>query len=285
MTAQVQGEQLKVFTYRPRRVALAGLLFLFDGVHRDASGMRDKATALAERAGIITFAPHLDRERFPKWRYNSAGVIRRGQKQPRELWTGPLLQRLFEWARDVTGQPSARLFLFGHSAGGQMLSRICAYSPLSSTARIVIANPSAYVAPLLDEPTPYGFAGIFAPAEAVARLQVYLALPITIYLGQRDTGSRNLATSNAAMRQGRNRLQRGRRTYQSALTLAHRNAWAFNWQLVEAPRVGHSSRAMLHAAPCYLALGLQPEASIIQTNPLSHAPHHPSTCASCPLKQ
>ncbi len=218
--------------------------------------MRDKAAALAERTGLFTVAPLMDRDRFPKWRYNNAGVVRSGQKQPHEFWIGPRLQRLFERVRDLIDQPTARLFLFGHSAGGQMLSRICAYSPLSGTERIVIANPSAYVAPALDESAPFGFQGIFSPAEAAARLQIYLALPITIYLGQTDTGERNLAKSAAAMRQGANRLARGRAIHRAGLEIALQHAWAFDWQLLEVPGAGHSSRAMLDADQCLKALGL-----------------------------
>ena len=254
----INGEEVTVYVYRPEVASTSGILFVFDGLYRDASGMRDKTAALAERSGLTVFAPLLDRKRFPKWRYDAAGVIRRGQEQPRERWTGPLLQALFEWAKAVIGQPTARLFLFGHSAGGQMLSRICAYSPLSGTERIVIANPSAYVAPTLDEPAPFGFHGVFSTTEATARLQVYLALPITIYLGQEDTGDLNLAKSAAAMRQGSSRLARGRSIYCAGLEAARRHAWAFNWQLIEAPGIGHSSRAMLDAGQCHTALGLRP---------------------------
>lgn len=161
-----------------------------------------------------------------------------------------------EGARELIHQPKARLYLFGHSAGGQLLSRICAYSPLSGAARIVIANPSVYVAPSLDEAAPYGFKDLFSAAEARTRLQVYLALPITIYLGQQDTNGRNLDKSDAAMRQGPSRLARGRLIYKSGLELARRNGWAFNWQLVEVPGTGHSSKGMLDADQCLEALGL-----------------------------
>ena len=265
VTAKIRGEELTVFTYRPDVAAIAGILIVFDGMHRDASAMRDKTAALAERAGLIVFAPLMDRERFPKWRYDNAGVVRRDQEQPRERWTGPLLQTLYEWATTLIDQPAARLYLFGHSAGGQMLSRVCAYSPLSGTERIVIANPSAYVAPLLDESVPFGFQGGFSSAEAMARLQVYLALPITIYLGQADTGDRNLAKSEAAMRQGSSRLTRGRSIYAAGKEVARQHAWAFNWQLVEVPEIGHSSRGMLDAEQCYQALGLRRGTASIPT--------------------
>jgi hypothetical protein len=259
LTARIRNEELIVFTYRPILDNVFGILFVFDGLNRDASGMRDKAIPLAERAGLLIFAPLMDRKRFPKWRYNSAGVVRHGQEQSREFWTGPQLQMLFEWARDMVDQPSAPIFLFGHSAGGQMLSRICAYSPLSGIERIVIANPSSHVAPLHEEPAPFGFQNIFSPPEVLRRLQVYLGLPITIYLGQEDTGDRHLDKSDAAMRQGTNRLERGRSVYEAALEVAREHAWAFHWHLVEVPETGHSARGMLNALQCSDALGLNLE--------------------------
>lgn len=248
------GRKLDVFAYRPKTQE-SGVLFVFDGLRRNAEQLRDKAVVLAERTGLVTFAPLLDRERFPKWRYDTAGVVKRDRLQPRARWTGPLLQDLIEWAREVVGQPDTRAFLFGHSAGGQLLSRICAYSPLSNVQGIVITNPSAYVAPDLNEIAPFGFGGIFEPQEAVARLQVYLALPITIYLGRQDTGTRHLVRLKPARRQGMNRIERGRGVFNAASELAAKNAWAFNWHLVEVPGVGHSSRAMLKAEHCVQALG------------------------------
>ena len=259
ITARVRNEELIVFTYRPILDNVVGILFVFDGLNRDALGMRNKAIPLAERAGLIIFAPLMDRKRFPKWRYNSAGVVRHGQVQCREYWTGPLLQMLFEWARDMVDQPTVPIFLFGHSAGGQMLSRICAYSPFSGIERIVIANPSSHVAPLLEEPAPFGFQNIFSPLEVLERLQDYLGLPITIYLGQADTGDRYLDQSDAAERQGTNRLERGRSVYEAALELARGYAWAFHWHLVEVPETGHSARGMLNALQCSVALGLNLE--------------------------
>ncbi len=250
------GIEIKVFTYRPPTCAKPSALLVFHGLHRKAKGVRKKAMDIALNACLMVFAPLLDKDRFPNWRYHRAGVVRKGRLQPEQQWTAPVLRALIDFARSQIGYPDAKLYLFGHSAGGQFLSRISAYSPLPEVERIVIANPSVYVAPRLEEAAPYGFKGLFSPEEALARLRAYLASPITIYLGQKDTGEKHLVKNSAALRQGENRLDRGRAIFRLGEQLARERGWAFKWRLVEVPGVGHSSGGMLRASVLYQALGL-----------------------------
>jgi pimeloyl-ACP methyl ester carboxylesterase len=141
------------------------------------------------------------------------------------------------------------VFLFGHSAGGQFLSRTAAYGPeaLEDVARIVIANPSGHAAPTLDAAPAYGFAGLYQGATADAAPRRRLAMPIKIFLGRRDLCDEDLVTSPTAIRQGRNRLERGRRVFADAKALAERLGWTSSWRKVEFRRVGHSAADMLSA--------------------------------------
>lgn len=250
------GDEIKVYTYRPPDCDNPSLLFVFHGLNRKAESVSKKAVKIAQDACLMVFAPLFDKDRFPNWRYHRAGVVRDGRIQPESRWTAPILHDLLTLAKKVVGSQDAKLYLFGHSAGGQFLSRISAYSPPSGVNRIIIANPSVYVAPLLNEPAPYGFGGVFASAEAQQNLKNYLSLPITIYLGEEDTGSKYLKKNKAAMRQGINRLDRGRKIFRQARDIATQRGWQFKWRLVEVSDVGHSSRGMLGAREFYRALGL-----------------------------
>lgn len=255
------GIEIKVYTYRPPTCAKVSALLVFHGLNRKAKSIRKKAKDIAVKSCLMVFAPLFDKDRFPNWRYHRAGVVHKGRVQPKRQWTAPILRALLDLARETIGNPDAKLYLFGHSAGGQFLSRIAAYTPLSGVDRIVIANPSVYVAPLLNETAPYGFKGVFSSNEAEKKLQAYLASPITIYLGQKDKSKKYLVRNKAAMRQGKNRLERGRAIFQKAKALARERDWPFNWTLVEAPGVGHSSKQMLRAPTFYRALGLKPPPS------------------------
>jgi dienelactone hydrolase len=249
--------EIIVFTYRPRGCVDPSFLVVFHGLNRKAEGVRNRAEDTADAACLVIFAPLLDKERFPNWRYHYAGVVHRDEVQPRKEWTAPIIESLMRWVRSQTNRPDTQIYMFGHSAGGQFLSRLFAYTPIAGIDRIVIANPSAYVAPLLTEMAPYGFEGLFPEEEAEQRLREYLALPITIYVGSEDTGRKNLVTSDAALRQGKNRWERGHKIFQLAKNVAAQRGWTFNWELVEAPGVGHSSGGMIRASAFYRALGLQ----------------------------
>ncbi len=244
---EIAGWVFSIYTYHPRQEAKPEVLLLFDGMHRNAEQIRNKAIRLAERTGMTLLAPLMDSERFPNWRYARAGVIQKRKIQPPAEWTGPILQALVDWARGLFPCTPARVSLLGHSAGGQLLSRVSAYSPLVHVDEIIIANPSTHAMPVLHERAPYGFKGLFSTEEADRRLRAYLTAPITIYLGKEDKGTRNLSRSTAAIRQGSNRLKRGRFAFRTAQGMAKSLGSPCHWRLVEVPGVAHSSRAMLEA--------------------------------------
>ncbi len=265
---QLRDVEITVFTYRPDGCVQPKLLFVFHGLGRKAENIRNNAISLADRACLLVLAPLFDRERFPNWRYHRAGVVRKGRVQPREDWTGPIVDALIAWGREWAGDPATPCILFGHSAGGQFLSRLSAYSPPEGVARIVIANPSAHVLPTFDEAAPYGFGGVYASVEAADRLRAYLTLPITIYLGDQDVGEKNLVKKPAARRQGTNRLERGLHVFRHAWQLAKKEGWRLNWRMVTATGVGHSSRDMLNAPKAEDALGLIDRSELWVPHPL-----------------
>lgn len=258
-TAQIGRDPIEVHIYTPRNCERGSgpLLLVFAGYERNAEDYLRRVRRAARAHCMTVFAPEFDRERFPRDLYQLAGVTRQSVKTGNENCMGTVLKQLLDWARAYEGRSDAPYILFGHSAGAQMLTRVAAYCPPLEPARIVLANPSAYVSPSLIEPMPYGLRGYINVKESEDRLRQYLALPITIYLGSEDHGAELLDESAPARRQGRNRFERGQRTYLTALEIAKIRGWGFNWRLVIAQGVGHSSKEMLRAPELPQALGLE----------------------------
>jgi pimeloyl-ACP methyl ester carboxylesterase len=173
--------------------------------------------------------------------YQRAGIVYRNALRPREQWTTTLALELVDAVRRAEGRPDLEHYLLGHSAGGQFLCRLAAFLPVTAR-RVVLANPGTWVFPT-DAEFPFGFGGRTAPLAVEATLRRYLALPLTVYLGEQDLDGRNLKTG-AALFQGKTRLERGRNFFKAGKALASRKRWPFNWRLVTVPGVGHSGAQM-----------------------------------------
>lgn len=247
--AAIGEETIRVLIHRPRSCSgrPGPLLFVFPGYERNADDYLKRSRRVARATCATVLVPDLDQERFPRARYQRAGVGALNASQHDITCMGVFIERLVAWARKREQRPAAPFLLFGHSAGAQMLSRVAAYCPPNGADRIVIANPSSHAAPSPSDPSPFGFASILDVAERESRLRSYLAKPITIYLGTEDTGTDRLDQGREARRQGRNRFDRGQRVFELGRTIAEQRGWEFNWHLVLAPDVGHSSREMLQA--------------------------------------
>jgi pimeloyl-ACP methyl ester carboxylesterase len=252
-TATIGGVPLQVFTYRPQGCAVSGVLLVFHGLGRNASGYRDDARPLADRLCMVVAAPLFDEKRFPTWRYQRGGIVHDGKVEPAESWTVGFVPGLVAWVRAAEQRPELPYALIGHSAGGQFLSRVAAFAPGAAT-RIVIANPSTWVLPSLEKPAPFGFGGVYAPPQDEAALRRYLAAPVTVLLGQEDTGSKNLAVGDEAEAQGGTRLARGQNAFRQAEAVAKAHGWPFNWRLAFVPGVGHSAGLMFCSAQALEAL-------------------------------
>ena len=238
----LRGQPIEVFTFRPA-CPIQGILLVFHGLHRGVENYRDAARPLATQLCMIVVAPLFDEERFPGWRYQRGGIVHRHALQDPQAWTGSLVLQLVSWVRQQENRPLP-YSMIGHSAGGQFLSRLAAFTPTKAT-RIVVANPSSYVFANLRIKAPFGMGGVYPRHRAEAELRRYLQTPVTIFLGKDDVGDKDRDESAGARAQGETRLARGLNAYYSARALARSAGWPFNWRLVRVARVGHSARKML----------------------------------------
>ena len=245
-SASFAGTTLQLFTYKPANCSLKLLLVVFHGVERDAGPYRDHARSLANRLCAIVVSPEFDKARFPTDLYQHGGVSQGGAFVPPGTRPVDLVAPLVAWVQAAAGQPGMPFILIGHSAGAQFLSRVAAFTP-TNAVRIVIANPSTWVMPNTDTAVPYGFGRVGTSKNAEDALRVYLGRPVTVLLGQDDTGSKNLASDPSAMAQGPNRLARGRTAFNAARTASQSHGWPLGWSLVEVVGVGHSATKMFSA--------------------------------------
>lgn len=242
------AEPITLFTYKPDNYKAGPLLVIFHGVQRNAEDYRNFAVTMAERFGAIVVVPMFDSVRFPSARYQRGGIMdKEGAALPAEQWTYAIIPRIIAQVRWWEKQPELPYYLVGHSAGGQFLVRLAAFLP-GEAVRIVAANPGSHLFPNVEQTFGYGFGSLPAALGSDEVIRRYLAAPLTIYLGTDDIYPRpSFDASEPAMKQGPNRLERGRACYAAAQKLASERGWRFNWRKVETPGVGHDAACMFAA--------------------------------------
>jgi hypothetical protein len=253
MKASLEGTTFDVFTYKPDG-PINGILLVFHGNARAADNYRDYAIDLADSAGLVVAAPLFDKDRFASHDYHRGGLLDdKGNLKPASRWTTRFVALLADWVRREQAAPMLPYWCWGHSAGGQFLSRVAAFEQIEAE-RIVIANASTHVLPLLGgypegEQAPYGMGGVYEGAVEQQKLRGYLAMPVTIFLGtdDDDPDDHNLTMTAEAERQGSQRKDRGERTFALGQSQAAALGCPFGWELVYAPEAEHSNAQMINS--------------------------------------
>lgn len=245
---------LKLFTYKPATFRDGPMLMVFHGVLRNAEEYRDHAIPMGDRFGALIVAPLFDEETFPYPKYQLGGVVVDGKATPPEERTGQYVIRIAKELRQREGRDDMPYSLIGHSGGGQFLVRLAAFIP-TEAHRIVAANPGTHTFPSLSADFPYGFGGLPKDLQTDDVLKAYLAQPLTIYVGTRDTErDEYLDVTPPAEKQGPVRFVRGQNAFAAAKKLADEKQWPFGWRLVVAQGIEHDHEKMFNHAACAEAL-------------------------------
>jgi hypothetical protein len=215
------------------------------GRKRNADEYRDYFAAESDRRGFLLVAPEFTESAYPHpHAYNYGDMVdANGAVRPRGQWLFPVLDSVFRDVRLRTGATRNRFFLFGHSAGSQLVHRLATFGWLDSIERAVTANAGSYTLPVRDENFPFGLAGVPITDEELRRL---FSRPIVVLLGDHDIDESDpdLPRELEAMRQGRTRFARGQRYFEIAQREASRVGVKLAWRLAIAPGVAHSGRNM-----------------------------------------
>ncbi len=241
------GRPLTLHCYRPQGLgAQAPLVLVQHGMLRNGDDYRDFWVDAAQRHGLQIVATTFGNDHWPGVEnYNNAAVwAPDGSVTPASQWACQALPALVaQLRRESALHADARVYLFGHSAGGQLVHRLVSLCGMQGLAGVVAANPGWYT--LADDTLvfPEGLAGIGLPPHALARL---LAAPLVVLAGDHDTDTAdpNLPAEPAALRQGPHRYARALYYHEHARQQASRLGVPFAWHLQHVPGIGHDGQAM-----------------------------------------
>lgn len=246
---------LLCFVYKPEHWSGERMILVHHGVLRNADEYRDDSVVLGDRFDALIIAPKFDKERFPSRMYQRGGILNEdGTAALHGATTYTLIPQIAEAMRRLEGRPDMKLWIIGHSAGGQFAMRMSAFQD-TGAERIVAANPGTDLFPTRDMPFGWGFGKLPESLSDDAELKRYLAAPLTLYLGTADDHpDEDLDMSPESVQQGPGRYQRGKAAFAMAQQLAHDKGWPCNWRLVEAPGIEHDHLKMFAHEKCADAL-------------------------------
>jgi alpha-beta hydrolase superfamily lysophospholipase len=245
VVADFDGTALNLHSYKPANYTGERFILLFHGASRTASRYRDNAAGMAEAFGFLVVVPEFDLERFPSRLYQFGGVFREdGSVAGAEERTYAFVPKLVDFIRGREGDAQLPYLLVGFSAGGQFVGRMAAFLD-TDAERIVAMSAGSCMFPTRELQFGLGFGGLPDELSNDLRIQRYLSLPITIYIGTADTETAQLPTG-AAYAQGVHRYSRNIRWFNQAMDLAYEREWEFNWRLVIADGPGHSPPDMFN---------------------------------------
>jgi hypothetical protein len=219
------------------------------GRNRNGADYRDWWAAAAERNGALVVTPEFSERHYahPDDYNYGAMFAPDGRPQPHSQWLFPVIDAVFVDACRRAGSTAKRYFLFGHSAGSQVVHRMVTFGWSDRIECAVAANAGSYTMPLLDEPFPFGMKG---SGSALPELRALLARPMLVLLGESDNDPNHyqLPREPGAMRQGPHRFARGQHYFETGRREAERLGVRFGWKIATVPGVAHSGELMSAAA-------------------------------------
>ncbi|WP_293300333.1 hypothetical protein [Pedobacter sp. UBA4863] len=261
----LKNKPITVFYYIPTQgdIKKMKILISMHGAERSGLIQRGVWRNLAEKYGFIVIAPQfLHANGYTENDYQFGGVSESRKQfilKPAETWTYKIIESLFDYIKQHTGNTSEVYNMFGHSAGGQFVHRYLLMNPEARVEKAVAANPGNYTYP--DDKGLYMPAGKSAeapswpfslkstPFATNKQLAAYFKRKLVILIGTADTATVGIDKSpgaNLALIQGVNRHERAFKYFAFCQSTAKKKGMEFNWKLVEVPNAGHSSAQMVY---------------------------------------
>lgn len=228
------------------------LLIVIPGVKRDADNYLKNWSRESNKENIVVASLKFATEQFKGSQgYNQGNLLDvEGRPNRYENTVFGIIDRTYIIAKKKFNLGINGFYLFGHSAGAQIVHRYVLFSKSDKLIKAAAANAGWYTYPV-DIEYPYGIKGVSvngcSPVKTFNRR-------LGILLGNRDTDENHkyLNRSTEVMKQGKNRFERGERFYRESLRISRQKGLKLQWSMVVVNGVGHNGRKMIPSAINYL---------------------------------
>ena len=232
-----EASAMRVYYYKPKRfTGDRPIVFLMHGADRKVEHIPKEAARYLEKYNILLILPEYSEHLFPTIEAYQYGNVR---TKPKELWTYYVNDRIFQLVKELTGSQQEKYYIWGNSAGAQFVHRQLIVGAYEYIEKAFASNAGVYTMPTRGtDPYPYSLKGLDLTDKDLKRI---FSLSFLILLGEEDVvQDAYFLKTKAAMRQGDNRLQRGKKFYSIAEKEAQRLDLKLKWQLITIPGCRHN---------------------------------------------
>ena len=217
----------------------APILVTTHGISRNVEEHAALLAPYAGKHGAVLVAPYFPEEEFGD--YQRLGRAGRGRRADLAL------DSILAEVESLTGAPAARFYLFGFSGGAQFAHRFAMAHP-DRVAGAAFGAAGWYAFPDSATAYPYGIGSAPEGGLAAVRFEPekFLRVPMTVFVGAADTGSKNVRRNETVDRQqGTTRLERAQRWTAAMRRAAEARGLEPRVTCVTVPGIGHSFRQFM----------------------------------------
>ena len=225
--------RLHYFLYVPRHGGVGARVFVtVHGVSRNAEEHARLFAPLAESYGVVLVAPVFSEADFPSYQ-------RLGRKDDEER-ADVALDHIIDEVRNLIGAETRKLYLFGHSGGGQFVHRYAMLHP-DHVARYVVSAAGWYTFPDASLAYPLGIGSNDQYPGLAFDAAEFLRVPACVMVGGRDVHrEESLNTSRSInAQQGHTRLVRAELWVSAMSSAAQALGLDTTYTLDVVPRADH----------------------------------------------
>lgn len=259
--APLADKPITIYYYIPKTGNIKNMpvLITFHGAEREGKNPRDSWMDFAERDGFVVIAPEFSKTYYDENAYQFGNVFVSKEDHTlnnEDIWTYSVIEPIFNFFKEQTGNKAKVYSIQGHSAGGQFTHRYLLAKPNAKVDIAVASNAGTWT--WLDKDGsingseesyewPYTVKG--TPFSSEEYIKSFLGRDLVIHLGDSDTTTTGayISDNEPSLAQGAFRYERGKKYFQSSKEIAEKYGIPFKWEIVVVKGVGHRGKGMVYA--------------------------------------
>ena len=233
-------QKINYYTYLPNEVNDSmQVMFVMHGTDRNALDYLLAWKKFADSNNYLIVAPEfIELSRGETFDYQEGYIWNQSEVwNNKEDWAFSTVERIFSELKNANVLTADSYSIFGHSAGAQFVHRMLLFLPEAHIKLAFAANAGWYTFPNHEVKFPYGLKNTSVSSESLGRS---FTKRLFILLGEDDLANEHLRQTENANKQGRTRIERGKKFFKCCQEKAKDISTELIWTKKIIKHAGHN---------------------------------------------